>query len=109
MSSDQLDQIYMSIIDSDAMSKLPLVDFQNQAANPASDGSWLMKEPFREDGILKLAGAMEEVLPPEQRTEENLRLLDEVNEMTREERQEFMKNATFGENQPQKNPGGPEV
>ena len=128
MTSDQLDLVYLDVMDNESMSKLSLEDFQTKAADPNSKGDWLKNEPFNEKSILKLAEAMEKVLPPEQvdelaaevsgikpmndpeypkeekydypvrdeiqqlkdslppeqQTRENLALLDEVNEETRE-------------------------
>lgn len=128
MSSDQLDQVYLEVMDEGSMSKLSMADFQNKALDPQSSGSWLTREPFNEKSLLKLAEAMEKVLPPEQvdelaaevsgikpmsdpdypkeekydypvqneirqlknslppeqQTRENLALLDEINEDTRE-------------------------
>ncbi len=128
MTSDQLDQLYLEFIDNESMAKMSLVDFQKNALDPQSDGGWLRKGPDGERTVLKVAEAMEKILPPEQveelaedvngikpmsdpaypkeekydypvkdqiqqlksslppeqQTQENLALLDEVNEETRE-------------------------
>ena len=136
MNSGQLDQVYLNLgLDKESMANLSLLDFQNKAADPNSDGSWLKEKPLQEKSVVKLAEAMEKVLPPEQieefagevngirpmndpdypkeekydypvrneiqqlkdslppdqRTEENLALLDEVNEDTREVSKKYFK------------------
>ena len=135
MTSDQLDRLYLEFIDNESMAKMSLEDFQKNALDPRSDGSWLMKGPFGESTVLKVAEAMEKVLPPEQveelaaevsgikpmvdpeypqeekytypvqdqirqlksslppeqQTQENLALLDEINEETREVSEKYFK------------------
>ena len=126
MTSDQLDQVYLNL-DDEFASQIDLIDFQNKASDPRSDGSWISGKSTPESDVLKLAEALEKTLPPEQadnladeingikpmsdpdypkeekydypvqneiqqlkdnlppdqQTEENLKLLDEINEETR--------------------------
>ena len=47
MNSGQLDQVYLNLnLDKESMADLSLLDFQNKAADPNSDGSWLKEKPL---------------------------------------------------------------